>query len=93
MWFFVQIKIFVCVWNLKSVIRNETPLLKLPLLPRNSKVAGEGKAICSPAMRLLKVFFKNYKRIHREMLILAKLGASYYFRKQKRKKKFEICLY
>lgn len=93
MWFFVQIKILIGIWNLKYVIRNETSLLKLLLVRRNSKVAEEGKAICSPAMRLLNALFKNYKRTRREIQILAKLGVSYYFGKQKRKKKFEICLY
>nr|KAF6392673.1 hypothetical protein mPipKuh1_007857 [Pipistrellus kuhlii] len=94
MWFLVQIKILVCIWNLKSVIRNETPLLKPPLVRRNLKVTGEGRAICSPKMRLLNALFKSYKRTCKLGVILAKLGDSYYFRKQKRKKKiFEICLY
>ena len=91
MLFIVEIRILVYVWNLKSVISG-TPLLKLPLIQINSKAAGEGRAICSPtlrllAIRLLNALFKNYKRIRKEMQILAKLGISYYFRKPKRKKK------
>lgn len=76
-----------CIWNL-SVIRNETPLPNLSLVQRDSKVAGERRAISSPAMRLLNVLFKNYLRTCREVQSLAKvtLGASYYFGKRKRKK-------
>lgn len=94
MWFFVQIKILICIWNLKSVIRNETPLMKPIPVWRNSKVTGEGRAIHSLAMRLLQVLFTNYRIIHWEMQNLAKvtLGASNYFRKWKRKK-IRICLY
>lgn len=88
MWFLVQIKISICIWNLKSVIRNETLLLSPPLVWRDSKVAGEGRAIRSPTMRLLNVLFKNYRRTCREVQSLAKitLGASHNFGKRKRKK-------
>lgn len=88
MWFLVQIKILIRIWNHKSVIRNKAPLPNLPLVQRDSKAAGKGGAISSLAKRFSNTLFKNYQRTRWDKQMMAKitLRASHYFGKRNRKK-------